>query len=316
MKALKVRGGALEVLDLDPPVPGVNDVVVDVVAVGLSAADLAAASDSNVVPGRRFAGKVAAVGHAVTGFKVGDIVVSAPPGSCGQCGACLRGADAYCARADVLYAGIRPGVDTDGGLAEQACVAEIFLAPSPEADMAALALAGDIGIRALHAIRAAGDAITVGNRVTVLGSSALADYTRALLENVAGVQLIDVADYSVEAQQRLLEKFAPDGITAALVMDRTQEACDCATAITTTGGAVVLADNGTGVATVQPMPLMRYEASVISVAFGNRADLIELLRLLAFRPIDVEHRRVCLDEFASFDSARLSAIEPGLVVVA
>ena len=52
-----------------------------------------------------------------------------------------------------------------------------------------------------------------------------------------------------------------------------------------------------------------------AIEYGNRSDLIELLKLLQLKPIEVEHRRVCLDEFASFDSKRLRDIEPGLIVV-
>lgn len=315
MKAVKIIDGAPELVEASVPTPGANDVVVDVAAVGVSQADFAAVADAAVTPGRRFAGTVAAIGHAVTGFGVGDVVVSAPPGPCGACGACLRGDDAYCARADVLYAGIRPGIDVDGALAAQVRVSELFLALAPDLDFAVAALASDIGVHAMHAIRSAGDAITAGNTVAVLGRSALATYTHVLLEATAAVQVLAVSDYSTDNQQRLLTEFAHDGIACVLVMDRNQQACDFATAIAGTGSATVLAANGTGEALVQPMPVMRYEAAVRAIQYANRADLIELLKVLRLWSLEVEHARVCLDEFASFDSARLASIEPGLVVV-
>ena len=81
------------------------------------------------------------------------------------------------------------------------------------------------------------------------------------------------------------------------------------------GGAIVLANNGNGEVLVTPVPATRYEVAVRAIEYGNRSDLIELLKLLQLKPIEVEHRRVCLDEFASFDSKRLRDIEPGLIVV-
>lgn len=315
MKALRIREGSLAATELPLPTLGSHDVLVDVVAVAMSARDIALAARSDVIPGRHFAGTIAAVGSAVIGLNVGDTVVAAPPGPCGACGACLRGDDAYCARIESLYAGIRPGVDADGGLAQQVRVADIFLAPAPGLDLAVATLACDLGVQALHAIRAAGDAMTIGNRAIVVGTSPLATYTRELLQTVTGVEIVEVDDVSPEAAQRVVEQYAPDGIATTLVMDRSQAACDFATAVTTIGGAVVLASNGDGVATVQPMPLMRYEVSVREVVDGNRRDLVELLRLLKFRTLDVAHERVCVDEFASFDADRLNSLQPGLVVV-
>ena len=315
MKSLKIIDGSPDLVEVQAGVTGANDVLVDVAAVGVSRDDFTALANPGVTPGRRFAGTVAAVGHAVTGFAVGDVVVSAPPGACGACGACLRGDDAYCARAEVLYAGIRPGVDADGGLAGQVNVSEKFLALAPELDLAVAAFACDTGVHAMHALRSAGDAITAGNTVAVLGTSALAACTRVLLDVVAAVEVLAISDYSAENQAQVLADFAHDGIAAVLVMDRTQQACDFATAIAATGSAIVLAANGTGEALVQPMPVMRYEASVRAVEYANRADLIELLKVLKLSPLEVEHERVCLDEFASFDADRLAAIEPGLVVV-
>ena len=314
MKALKLKGGSGELVEVSAPSPGVTEVVVDVAAVGMSAADLAAAG-SGVTPGRFFAGSIAAIGPAVAGFQIGDTVVAAPPGACGMCGACLRGDDAYCARADVLYGGIRPGVDVDGGAAQQVCVDASFLALAPNLDLAVAALASDVGVHSLHAVRSAGDTITAGNTVAVLGAGVLAAYTAALLEATTGVEVLRISDYSAENQQRLLTEFAYDGIPASLVMDRTQEACDFAVEITAMGGAIVLANNGSGEVLVTPVPATRYEVAVRAVEYGNRADLIELLKLLQLQAVEIEDHRVCLDEFASFDSQRLREIEPGLIVV-
>ena len=315
MKALKVRDGVPALVEVPTPELGTNDVLVDVTAVGVSQADFAVPTNDDVTPGRRFAGTVAAIGHAVSRFQVGDVVVSAPPGPCGACGACLRGSDAYCSRADLLYAGIRPGIDVDGGLAGQVAVSELFLTLAPELDFAVAALASDIGVHAMHAIRSAGDALTPGNTIAVLGSSALAAYAQVLLEATTAVQVLAITDYSAANQARVLADFAAEGIVGVLVMDRAQAACDFAVAIAGTGSSTVLSSNGEGEALVQPMPVMRYEACVCAIEYANRADLIELLKVLKLWSLEVEHPRVCLDEFASFDAQRLSAIEPGLVVV-
>ena len=85
------------------------------------------------------------------------------------------------------------------------------------------------------------------------GRCACGIHSRASLEATTGVEVLRISDYSAENKQRLLTEFAYDGIPASLVMDRTQEACDFAVEITAMGGAIVLANNGSGEVLVTPV---------------------------------------------------------------
>jgi putative PIG3 family NAD(P)H quinone oxidoreductase len=89
-------GGAevLEVRDVDPPVPGPDEIVVDVLYSALNRADLlqrmglyadprrGVGATTPEIPGLEYAGRVAAVGERVTGWSVGDAVMGIEAGGC------------------------------------------------------------------------------------------------------------------------------------------------------------------------------------------------------------------------------------------
>ncbi len=77
------------------------------------------------IPGSDISGEVARVGDLVTRVKPGDKVVLAPGQSCGQCPACLSGADNLCRR----YTNF--GYMVDGGCAELVKSPEVNCIPLP-----------------------------------------------------------------------------------------------------------------------------------------------------------------------------------------
>ncbi|MEO8683684.1 MAG: alcohol dehydrogenase catalytic domain-containing protein, partial [Devosia sp.] len=83
MKAAVVRafGKPLTIEDVPIPVPGPGEILVKVVACGVCHTDLHAANGDwpvkptpPFIPGHEVAGRVAAMGPGVTGFKPGDAV--------------------------------------------------------------------------------------------------------------------------------------------------------------------------------------------------------------------------------------------------
>ena len=129
MKALRLEalGQAAQLADVDSPTVRPSDVLIDVATASLSAADVAfqqtpideSLAQPGVLPitlGRYFAGTVVEVGSAVQNCAVGDVVVTAPPGSCGSCHPCLTGMDNYCINPRAKTR-LVPGISRDGGLA-------------------------------------------------------------------------------------------------------------------------------------------------------------------------------------------------------
>ena len=123
MKAIVFRrhGGpeVLEYTDAPEPQISANEVLVRVRAVALNHLDLwvrKGLPGINIplphIPGSDVAGEIAEVGALVTNVKPGDSVLLAPGVSCGQCTACLAGADNQCRRYTNL------GYMIDGGCAE------------------------------------------------------------------------------------------------------------------------------------------------------------------------------------------------------
>jgi L-iditol 2-dehydrogenase len=96
MKVAKGPGN-VELREVDVPVPGPDEVLVEVRHVGICGSDLHIARDTHpnhppVILGHEFSGIVATVGHAADGWQIGDRVVSElHGGACGQCRLCKTG---------------------------------------------------------------------------------------------------------------------------------------------------------------------------------------------------------------------------------
>ena len=98
---LRTQPGSLEVCDLSVDVPGPHEVLIRTAACGLCRSDLHAAEGTLPVPvpcvlGHEAAGRIAAVGRAVTEFRVGDHVVACLVGFCGHCEFCIAGKPFRC----------------------------------------------------------------------------------------------------------------------------------------------------------------------------------------------------------------------------
>jgi len=92
----------LEIKELELDSPGDNEILVRVVATGISDIDLAAISQalplpSPIVLGHESAGIIESVGYSIKGFQPGDPVIMTF-NSCGTCSNCLAGQPAYCRR--------------------------------------------------------------------------------------------------------------------------------------------------------------------------------------------------------------------------
>jgi (R,R)-butanediol dehydrogenase/meso-butanediol dehydrogenase/diacetyl reductase len=126
---------SLAVVDIDRPVPGVGEVLVDVRYCGICGSDLhmlgmpAEMIPAGHVLGHEFTGVVAGLGPGVGGWDAGERVTVFPMVSCGACYACRTGHRNLCEK------GIDhgPGIGRQGGFAESVVVPAGMLRRLPAA---------------------------------------------------------------------------------------------------------------------------------------------------------------------------------------
>ena len=171
-----LRKTTIERRDLGP-----TDVLIDIAFAGICHSDIHTARNEwggttyPVVPGHEIAGTVAAVGDAVTRYKVGDRVgVGCFVDSCGECESCKNGDEQYCVKGVVQTYNSRTyeGEFTHGGYSQQVVVTENFVVRIPEGielDVAAPLLCAGITLYAPLKHWGAGP----GSRVAIIGLGGL-----------------------------------------------------------------------------------------------------------------------------------------------
>ncbi len=324
MKALRLEalGQAAQLADVDSPTVRPSDVLIDVAAASLSAADIAiqqtpideSLAQPGVLPitlGRYFAGTVVEVGSAVQNCAVGDVVVTAPPGSCGSCHPCLTGMDNYCINPRAKTR-LVPGISRDGGLAQQVAAPERLVLSVGGLSPQEAAPASDFGLAAYHAIRVARTMLAPGNHAVVIGGNAKARYAMGILAEGIGCRVIavtddvaalkshrtcyaetilDSADANAEVIRDLVGGWGVDGV---LDFVGTEASSAFAGSAATQGGAIVVAGTGGGFVPIGAGRLNR-NGSARYVEGGSRGDLREVLDLLDNTKITVDHTTTSLD---------------------
>jgi alcohol dehydrogenase (NADP+) len=130
--------------------PRPNDILIDIQFCGICHSDIHQARNEwgnamyPMVPGHEIVGKVAAVGSAVTKFKVGDTAaVGCMVDSCGECNSCKAGEQQYCDRHATVWTYNAKGKDgqlTFGGYGSHIVLDEAFALHVPSnLDLAAAA---------------------------------------------------------------------------------------------------------------------------------------------------------------------------------
>jgi L-iditol 2-dehydrogenase len=130
-----VEKGRVEIREAEKPVPGPGEVLVQMKAVGICGSDMTifryGGIGSNVardplVMGHEGSGVIAAVGPAVSQWKVGDAVVLEPGIPCRKCEFCKEGNYHLCL--SVVFRGVPP---SDGIMAQYVTMPADFVFPMP-----------------------------------------------------------------------------------------------------------------------------------------------------------------------------------------
>lgn len=201
--------GKFELREIPDLQPGREDVVVQVAACGLNRLDLWLEEAGLPIriplprtPGGEVAGRVAAVGSAVSDWKAGDPVAVQSNIFCGECEFCHRGEESQCLNGELL------GVVRDGGFADQVLVPQRALVRLPAGlafeTSAALTLAGST---AMHMLTDRTH-VRTGDWVLVIGASSGVGSAAIQIAKQLGARVISTG--STEAKRALAEKLGAD----------------------------------------------------------------------------------------------------------
>jgi len=297
-------GKDLSLREMDLPEPGAEQVLLRVHACAVCRTDLhiidGELSDPKtpLVPGHEIVGTVAAVGAAVTRFKIGDrLGVPWLGWTCGECSFCREGQENLCDRAKFT------GYTLDGGYAEYAVADQRFCFPIPEEysdiEAAPLLCAGLIGYRSL--IKAGN-----GSRLGIYGFGAAAH----IVAQVANYQKREIYAFTrpgdSEAQQFALslgavwagssDELPPVKLDAAIIFAPVGALVTQALKTVRKGGTVV--SGGIHMSDIPSFPyaLLWEERSICSVANLTRRDGAEFMQLAPKVPVRTQVETFALAE--------------------
>lgn len=219
MRAVRIPApGIVELVDVQAPVPGPGEVVVDVAYAGICASDVDIFEGRRradlvrypVIPGHEWSGTVAAVGAEVSADLVGGHVVGEGFRSCLSCPSCARGDLTLCEIYD------ETGFTAPGAWAEQLAVpARLVHVLADDAD-----LRGAAGLEpaacAADAVRRAGQ--LRGQRVAVIGGGSLGQLVVQLVHALGPLELV-----VVEPDPRRAGLAERSGATAAVSPEALEE---------------------------------------------------------------------------------------------
>ncbi|WP_433510372.1 NAD(P)-dependent alcohol dehydrogenase [Nonomuraea sp. CA-143628] len=319
MRALRLPGWGLPpvLTDVEQPAPRELEVLLRVEAAGLCHSDLhvldAGPGDmpfpAPFTLGHEVAGRVAAVGSAVTGITVGERYVVYGPWGCGECRRCVAGRENYCdRRAELPWAGM--GLGRDGGMADYVLVpAARHLQPIGELDPVQAAPLSDAGLTPYHAIQRCRASLDDESTVAVIGVGGLGHLAIQILRALtpSRVFAVDVREEALAVADRcgahLSTRLSPDtgrilraasggsGVDVVLDFAGSQSTVDLAAAGLRAGGDLVIVGNGGGHLTVRkPGPLP--PGGRISLPFwGTLPELAEVIALGRSGALHVEVER-------------------------
>lgn len=293
-KPAPVRTAPLRMVEVDPPVPGPEEIIVRVTACGVCHTDLHTVEGDlplpvlPLVPGHQIVGTVQELGGEVTRFQLGDRVgIAWLHWTCGTCRFCTTGRENLCHKARFT------GLNHHGGYAELARIPAPFAYHLPESfsDTQAppLLCAGIIGYRALEL-----SGIQRGGRLGLYGFGASAH----VAIQIARHRGIDTYVFSRgEGHRKLAEELGavwtgqvpdrpPEDLDAAIIFAPAGELVPPALEGLDRGGTLILA----GIH-MSPVPVLDYgrhlyyERTLKSVTANTREDGEGFLQLAAAIPV-------------------------------
>lgn len=205
----------LQMADIPAPVPQPDEVLIDIKACGICGTDVHIAREGSiptaftpVTLGHEPAGVIAALGSAVSGWQVGDRVVSYPAAFCGKCPACLAGREGLCASAEIF------GIGRHGAMAEQMTAPARCLVKLPDNISFEIgAILTDAVSTPYHAVVRRAQ-LQAGETVAVIGCGGLGSQAIRFCKLFGAAQII-----AVDRNPMALEAALRAGATNAVLAD-------------------------------------------------------------------------------------------------
>lgn len=298
-----IASGPLELIEVDSPVPGSGQIVVEVAVCGVCRTDIQLcegdleARQLPITPGHQIVGRVVERGEDVdrpVGTRVG---VTWLGGACWTCEFCRSGRENLCRQA------VFTGWDHDGGFADAVIVEDAVAFDLPDGfadeDAAPLLCGGVIGFRSLRV-----SGVQPGQRLGLFGFGASATVAIQVARHW-GCD-VHVATRSEADRERAVALGAasvggygdlpPAPLHAAVTFAPVGDVVVNALAALERGGTVAV--NAIHLDRVPEFPyeLLWWERNLRSVANVTRADVRSLLDLAAEIPIVTQHRSFTLDD--------------------
>lgn len=280
-------GRGMELLDVDDPVPGTNEVLIEVEASGVCGSDIArfewsrnyeagAAKDMTKdlprVLGHEFAGVVRELGSQVSTLSPGDRVAVQNILGCGRCRSCQDGSPNVCSERRTI------GVHRDGGYAELCSVPAANCAVIDDGVSMHLAAALQPFAVATHAVEISG--VRPGDRALIWGLGpiglAVAAACRlrgveiALGTDVNPVKLQQASDFGVPvisaatgSTTPLEEHVAPRSIDAVFEAAGAREAIESSLPLLAKNRPIILIGNQRHRTDADLMPLIMDQQSLL-----------------------------------------------------
>jgi L-iditol 2-dehydrogenase len=236
----------LEMVQMDAPEIGPDDLLVRVRACGICGSDVHGLDGSTgrrippLVMGHEAAGVVERVGAAVKEFKAGDRVTFDSTIYCGQCAFCARGDVNLCDNRMVL--GVSPGeYRRHGAFAEYVSVPKRITYKLPDSlsfEQAALIEAASVAVHAVNLSK-----VTLGDRAVVIGSGMIGVLTVQALR-AAGAANVIVVDPVESRLQMAVDSGATEVRTSAEGITNADVVIECVGANESVNAAIGCARKG------------------------------------------------------------------------
>lgn len=301
-------GEPLKIESIPVPVPGADEVLVEVKACGICGTDIHLAVDGDIpvqatpiTLGHEAAGSIVEIGNAVTQFSLGDRVALFPSATCGRCRYCMAGRESLCVSARVY------GMARDGSLAQFVTAPVWSVISIPDGvSFEEAAIVTDGVSTPFHALRSRG-ILKAGESVAVVGCGGLGTHA-ILLAKMMGAGFIVAIDTQEAARTRALKLGADIAVDPAMEIEPRKvirehlgsgvdlslefvgraNSVSTAISILDTGGRAVIV--GVGMESPQLPPLIRFvskEHSVIGSFGMDKRDIEDLLMLIARGRLDL-----------------------------
>lgn len=246
------------------------------------------------IPCSDFSGRIVAVGAAVRDWQVGQLVTADPLVACGQCRACLAGAQNRCRQAQLL------GEHITGTCAEYVAVPARNLVAVPAGyDLRQAAAASLVYVTAWHSLITAGR-LRAGESVLVVGAGGGVNTAAIQIARLAGAQVYVVASTAAKAAKAEAlgadwthdRSRDPDWSTAVfhvtgrngvdMVVDNVGQATWAASLrALRPGGRLVTVGGTSGYSAIVPVNLMfARHLSIIGSTMGTHDDYLRVMDLV------------------------------------